>query len=280
MMSFALPASNDSLNYYVALLPKSFQALVKAPLQRIPMWTQLAWIEVVQSYRRTLLGPLWITLNLVIFTFAMTLVYGALFSIPTKEYAAFLTCGMIGWVWVGALLTDVGNTFINYAGFIKSTPATKSLFIWTTVAKMLITLCHHMLVWIGLVLLGIINLSVYSLFIVPAVVVVFLFSIPVTAVASILFVRYRDTQRFLTSIIVVLMMITPIFWQANMISGWRRSFIHLNPIYYLVEFLRAPLLGQREDPVVLLVMLAMLLLAWIFGAYFYQRYEKYVVFWL
>jgi ABC-type polysaccharide/polyol phosphate export permease len=279
-MDFPLSVPTDSVDYYVRLLPKPFQALVKTPLSRIPLWTQLAWMEVVQSYRRTLLGPLWITLNLVIFTVAMTLVYGALFSVPTREYAAFLACGMIGWVWVGALLTDVGNTFINYSPFIKGTPINKSLFIWTTVFKLVITLCHHMIVWLGLVFLGVIDLSIYSLFTVPAVIVLFLFSIPITGVAGILFTRYRDLQRLLQSMIVVLMMITPIFWQTSMVSGWRTAFFYLNPVYYLVEFLRAPLLGQREDPVVLAVILGMLCLAWIFGARFYQRYEKYVVFWM
>ena len=279
-MNFAPPASSESIDYYVGLLPKSFQALVKAPLLGIPLWTKLAWIEIVQSYRRTMLGPFWITLNLVIFVIAMTLVYGALFAVPTREYAAFLTCGMIGWIWVGALLTDVGNTFMTYSGFIKGTPINKSLFIWTTVSKLIIALSHHMIVWLGLVLLGIIQLSVYSLLIVPAVVILFIFSIPVTAVAAIVFTRYRDLQRLLSSMVIVLMMITPIFWQPGMLTGWRTAVYFVNPVYYLIEFVRAPLLGARPDPVVLVVMLGMLAFVWIFGAWFYRRYEKYVVFWL
>ena len=279
-MTFALRLSNGSLDYYVGLLPKSFQALVKVPLQRIPLWTKLAWMELVQSYRRTLLGPFWITLHLVIFVGAMTIVYGALFSVPTLEYLAFLSCGLIAWIWVQALLTDVGNTFINYHAFIRSTPINKSLFVWTTVCKLVITLSHHMIVWVALVLLGIVNVSIHSLLIVPAIVVLFVFSIPVTAVAAILFTRYRDLQRLVTSIVVVLMMITPIFWQPSMLTGWRSAVYLLNPVYYLIEFLRAPLLGERLDPIVLVVMLTMVAFAWVFGAWFYRRYEKFVVFWL
>ena len=102
-MTFALRPSSELLDYYVGLPPKSFQALVKVPPPAdTRSGPKLAWIEPVQSYRRTLLGPFWITLHLVIFVVAMTIVYGALFSVPTLEYLAFLSCGLIAWIWVQA----------------------------------------------------------------------------------------------------------------------------------------------------------------------------------
>ena len=244
------------------------------------MWIGLAWMDVVQSYRRTLLGPAWITLNLVIFTIAMTLVYGALFSVPTKEYAAFLACGMIGWLWISALLNEVGNTFINYSHFIKGTAIDKSFFIWASAYKQAIILAHHMVVYAVLVIFGIIPLTIYSLAVIPAVAVMFVISIPFTAIAAILFARYRDLSRLVSSLIIVLMMVTPVFWQPNMLTGWRLSFIHLNPLYYLVEFIRPPLLGKPLDPLIVAVVLGMGAAFWIFGAVIYRRYNKYVVFWL
>jgi ABC-2 type transport system permease protein len=75
-------------------------------------------------------------------------------------------------------------------------------------------------------------------------------------------------------------MVTPIFWQPSQLTGWRSAVYFVNPVYYLIEFIRAPLLGQPEDPVVVLVILFMVTFTWIFGAMFYRRYEKYVVFWL
>ena len=279
-MSLELRLSADAIDTYMAWLPTPFQGFLRAPLQRIPMWTGLAWIETVQSYRRTLLGPFWITLSLGITVAAMTLVYGALFAVPSKDYAGYVACGMIGWVWCGALLTDVGNTFVNYSSFIRGTRIDKSLFIWSTCAKLVIVFCHQMIVWALLVLLGVVELNFFSLLLAPAVVVLFLFSIPVTAITSILFTRYRDLPRLISSSIVVLMMVTPIFWQAGMIKGWRSAVYYFNPVYYVIEFIRAPLLGRPEAPMIVAVMLGMLLAVWIFGVYFFRRYEKYVVFWL
>lgn len=257
-----------------------FKSLWTAAYQRPHLWTGLAWMDVVQSYRRTLLGPAWITLNLIIFTFSMTLIYGALFSVPTREYAAYLACGMIAWFWIAALLTETGNTFITYSNFLKNTSIDKTLFIWAYVFKQVIVLAHHLVVYVALLALGIIKPTIYTLLTIPAFFVLFLLSIPATAVAAILFTRYRDLPRLISSTVIILMMVTPIFWQAQMMTGWRSAFVLLNPIYYLIEFIRAPLLGHPIDPSVAAVVFTMLVGFWVFGAAFYKRYEKYVVFWL
>jgi ABC-type polysaccharide/polyol phosphate export permease len=279
-MAFALRFSIDSLKPYIRYLPRSFQLLVRPPLDNVHLWTGIAWIETVQSYRRTLLGPLWITINLAIFTVAMTLIYGALFSMPTREYAAFVACGMIAWSWNNALLSDLGNTFINYSAFVRNSPINKAIFIWTAVYKQVINLCHHMIVYFVLVAVGVVKLSVYTLLFFPAVVVMFLISIPITAFMAIIFTRYRDLQRLVASTMIVFFMITPIFWQTHMISGWRTALYLFNPFYYLVEFLRMPLMGLPPDPLIVGVVLGLLVFFWIAGAAFYKRYERYVVFWL
>jgi ABC-type polysaccharide/polyol phosphate export permease len=243
-------------------------------------WTHLAWMEIVQSYRRTLLGPLWITINLIIFTTATTLIYGALFSAPTRQYAAFVVCGMIIWFWIAALLTEVGQTFSTYGHFLKGTMIDKSLLIWTTAFKQVIILAHHMLVYIGLIFLGIITPTIYTLFAIPAFLVFFIISIPIIALASILFARYRDLPRLVSSTIVVLMMVTPIFWQPGMLKGKRAFLVDINPIYYLIEFVRRPLLGLAPDPLSVVVVLGMTLALWTAGAFLYKRYERYVIFWI
>ena len=279
-MSSQLSTSSNELPIFIRLLPPAVRPLVDAPLRKPRLWMGLAWMDIVQSYRRTMLGPLWITLNLIIFTAAMTLVYGALFAAPTREYAAYLLCGMIVWLWISALLTEVGNTFISNSQMLKSTTIDKSVYIWAAVHRQVIILAHHLVIYAALVVLHVIQFTVYTLLAVPAIAILYLLSIPVTAIASILFCRYRDLPRLVGSSIVVMMMITPIFWQANMITGWKSAIVHFNPFYHLIEFVRAPLLGQLPDTISIWVVMGMTAGFWILGSVLYRRYEKYVVFWL
>lgn len=250
------------------------------PLFKCRLWTTLGWLDIVQTYRRTSLGPWWITANLAIFVIAMTFVYGALFGIPTKEYSAYLLGGMIAWYWISALFAEVGNAFLNYTYFIKSTSVDKAQLVWATVFKVFLTFVHHLVLVVVYIVVGVIPLTLYTLEIVPAVALLFLLSIPVTAVAAILFARYRDLQRFVGSAMIIMMMVTPIFWQANMMKGWRRAFVDVNPVHYLVELIRQPLLGQPLDLTTAAAVLVLTVLAWIGGSLFFRRYQRYVVFWV
>lgn len=254
--------------------------LIAGPLARPTVWMGLAWSDVVQSYRRTFFGPFWITLNLVIFATAMTLVMGSIFKVSAPDYAGYVVCGMIVWLWISAMLTDVGNTFLVYGQFLRSMPMDKAFFIWAAVGKQVIVLAHQMIVYAALILLGVVNVSPYTLLAIPAVAVLFLISVPFAAVASILFARYRDLPRLISGSIVLVIMLTPIFWKPDMIAGWRSAFVYLNPVYYVIDFVRSPLLGDPIKPLTAIVVLGLAAVLWIAGAAFYNRYQKYVVFWI
>jgi ABC-2 type transport system permease protein/lipopolysaccharide transport system permease protein len=240
----------------------------------------LAWSDVVQSYRRTFFGPFWITLNLIIFATAITLVMGSIFKVSTEDYASYVVCGMIVWLWVSAMLTDVGNTFLVYSQFLRSTPIDKAFFIWAAVGKQTIVLAHQMIVYLALIPLGFVKVTPYTPLVIPAIAILFLMSIPFASVASILFARYRDLPRLISGSIVLVIMLTPIFWKPEMISGWRSAIVYLNPVYYVIDFVRSPLLGEPIKPLTGIVVLGLAAALWIAGAYFYNRYQKYVVFWI
>lgn len=279
-MSIVLTVDEAAYEKRLRFIPPLFRPLLAAAVINPKVWIGLGWSDVVQGYRRTMLGPLWITLNLSIFATAMTLVYGALFGVTPAEYSGYVVCGMIAWLWISSLLSEVGNTFINYNSYIKSMPVDKAIFIWAMVFKQLVTLAHHLVIYALLVAIGIVHLSVHTLMIVPSLVILILFSVPFTAIAAIIFARFRDVPRLIGGSIIILLMVTPIFWQPEMITGWRRAFIYLNPVHYLVEFVRQPLLGHPLDLQTIYVVLGMTVAVWLIGAVVYRRYSRYVVFWI
>ena len=243
-------------------------------------WVGLAWHDIVQSYRRTILGPFWLTLNMAIFAVAMTLIYGALFSVKPGEYSAYIVCSMMVWWWIMGILNEGGAVFLTYAQFIHATPFDKSTFVWSMAVRQLISLLHHSIVYALMIPFGLVHLNWYTLMAIPATILLFLWSVPIIAVLAILFVRYRDVQRFVGAGTIILMMVTPIFWKADMIKGWRTFIIEYNPLYYAIEVLRLPLLGKPLPPLILFTAIGLTVATWILGGWFYRRYQRYVVFWL
>jgi ABC-type polysaccharide/polyol phosphate export permease len=65
-----------------------------------------------------------------------------------------------------------------------------------------------------------------------------------------------------------------------MVSGWRSAFVYLNPIHYVIEFVRRPLLGEPLGTLEISVVVGMTVLLWIVGAYVHRKYQAYVVFWI
>ena len=63
------------------------------------IWVMLANQDVRQRYRRSVLGPFWITLSAVVSIVALALVYTQIFKVPPAEYLVFLTTGFIAWMY-------------------------------------------------------------------------------------------------------------------------------------------------------------------------------------
>jgi lipopolysaccharide transport system permease protein len=60
------------------------------------LWMYLAWTEVRVRYKRSVLGPWWITLSMAITMSAMGLVYGRLFHQDLHEYLPFIiSCNIL-----------------------------------------------------------------------------------------------------------------------------------------------------------------------------------------
>lgn len=202
------------------------------------------------------------------------------FSVPTKEYSAYLISGMIGWTWVSALLTDMGSTFITYSNYIKGMAVDKAQLVWASAFKQIVVLCHNLLVYAVAAAFGVFHFNVYTLLFIPAALIFFSMTIPLTALTAILFARYRDLPRLVSSLMVVILLLTPVFWMPTMVKGWRSAIFYANPIYYGVEFLRAPLLGKPPDILVISVFLSMTAIVWVVGSFFYRRFHRYVAFWV
>lgn len=258
----------------------SLPQLLNVPLKRPQVWLVLGWLDIVQSYRRSALGPVWLTLSMVVFSAVLTLVYGGLFKTDTREYLVYLVCGMIVWTWISTAISEGGNAFQVHASFIKGTPLDKALLIWATAYKHLIVFAHHFIVYLALVAFGLVTITPYTLLIFPAVALLFLSSVPLLAILAILFIRYRDLQRLSVNLMAVIMFLTPIFWKPEMVGGWRTSIISLNPFYYFIELIRHPLLGMPPDMLVWAISIGFCIVLWLIGLAFYARFQRYVAFWI
>ena len=95
---------------------------IRNSLLSYPLWMTLGWQDIKQRYRRSSLGPLWITLSLGITVLTMGFLYAKLFHQDIHTYLPFLSVGMVFWALVSSLITDSTTVFIGAEGIIKQIP--------------------------------------------------------------------------------------------------------------------------------------------------------------
>ena len=57
------------------------------------LWLHLGWTDIKQRYRRSVLGPLWITVATGVTAVAMGIPYGTLFGFDIKDFLPYVILG-------------------------------------------------------------------------------------------------------------------------------------------------------------------------------------------
>src|SRR6185295_7862424 len=76
-----------------------------------PLWGKLGWNDILQRYRRSLLGPLWLTASMAVMVIALGVIYGQIFKIALDEFIPFLCVGLLIWGLISSVLTEAGTLF-------------------------------------------------------------------------------------------------------------------------------------------------------------------------
>ena len=80
------------------------------------LWISMGWQDIKQRYRRSMLGPFWLTLSMAIMIGTLGLLSGQLFAMELSIYMPFLTLGLIIWGFISAVVTDGCSSLIAAEG--------------------------------------------------------------------------------------------------------------------------------------------------------------------
>src|SRR5579862_6111085 len=69
------------------------------------LWSTLGWNDILQRYRRSVLGPFWLTASMGIFVIALGLLYSELFQQSVADFIPFFCVGILVWNLIASYLT-------------------------------------------------------------------------------------------------------------------------------------------------------------------------------
>ena len=252
-----------------------------AGLRDVGRWGTLAWIDISLRYRRTMLGPFWLTLSTGAMIGSVGLLWGAIFGSPWESFLPYFAVGIVVWTLISGTLTEGCSVFINAGPIIKSMPTPLLVHVHRMFARHLIILAHNAI--LILLLWAIIRwpLGWSILLAIPGLIIVVCTVLGGVLALSIVCTRFADIPQIVFAVLQLLFLLTPIIWMPDSVRGKAVSLlVDFNPLYYMIEIVRGPLLGHPPAAYVWLVVVAFALAMLLVGHALYGRFRNRVAYWL
>jgi ABC-2 type transport system permease protein len=217
---------------------------IREGLRRRRNWTYLAVENVKNRYRRTVLGPWWLTLQMAVYIVGIGAVFAKLLHEELKTFLPYVAVGFIAFNLLSGLTRAGDDVFVNGASTLKSTRQPLSSLVLRDVAIEFINFAHNMVLYLVFVVAALVPLSPKMLVALPVVFVIAVNGFFLGLWLGPTVARFRDVQPLVYSILGVIVFFTPVFYRTeNLESGVTGLLLALNPFAYLMNAFRAPLIG-------------------------------------
>jgi ABC-2 type transport system permease protein len=209
------------------------------------LWGYLGWQDIKQRYRRSVLGPLWISISMGVIATAMGILYGALFGEPVPTFLPYVATGLLIWNFINGCILEGSEVFIANEGLIRFLPAPLSLHVYRLLWRQTLFFLHNLVIWLLLVIIFPQPLGPSVLLAIPAFLLLILNGGWLALLSGIIATRFRDIPPIIASLTQLLFFMTPIVWSYERLrSNPLSRYVELNPVMHFVEIVRQPLLGQ------------------------------------
>lgn len=249
----------------------------------VTVWSMLALHDIKQRYRRSIIGPFWITISAGILVGSLGFLYSVLFNQNIDTYLPFLAVGLIIWMFISTLLNEATTVFVSSEGMLKQIRLPLTVHVCRMVYRNLIIFAHNAVI-IVFVMIWAQTPITWGLILIPAALILISFNgINVGLILGILSTRFRDIAQLVASIIQVIFFVTPIMWSPEILYGRGVNMtwiIEYNPAYYFIEIVRGPVLGSEISLNPWLVVLGISIVTWLLGIYSLVKFRHRVAYWL
>ncbi|MBA4708157.1 ABC transporter permease [Aquitalea aquatica] len=244
------------------------------------LWLALGWQDIRLRYRRSKIGPFWITISMAITIAAMGPLYGMLFKNDLNTFIPRLTLGLILWGYMSGMMNDFSDSFAGSAHYIRQMKLPMSLFIFRIMWRHTIIMAHNLVIFVIELFLLPIQLNWHDLLFIPGIVLVAANLFWIGVLAGIFCTRFRDMQPIVSNLISLLFFVTPILWNVDQLSPTKQHLIYLNPFTGFLEITRQPLLGQFPAPWIWGFAIATLVVGTIIALALFSRYKHRIAYWI
>lgn len=248
-------------------------------LARWRLAAALAWLDIRNRYRGSVLGPFWLTLSTGVMLAGLGILYSQLFKLPLQEYLPHLAVSLVVWNSIAGLVNDATVSLSSSEGIIRQMRLPYSVHMLRCVFRNAVIAAHN-LPLIALVFLATGHLpGPEAVLALPGLAVIAVNACAATMLLGMLCARFRDIGPIVGSIMQLSFFMTPIMWKPQLLGHWQ-YLLPLNPFYAVLETVRGPLVEGGGPLVAWLAALAYTAALVGIASVFFVRYRGRIAFWV
>ena len=271
---------NIPLRYNMKISNNAIINEITAIVKYFHMWSLLGWYDIKQRYRRSLIGPFWITISTGIMVASIGLMFSTIFKSSVKEFLPHFAVGQIIWLLLSAQLTDACTMFVQSQSIIKQVSLPLSVHVLRKLWYNIILFLHNFLI-IVIVLIFAGNGFLWEyLLVIPAIILILILLFLLSMILGIICTRFRDITQIVAVFLQLIYFFTPIFWMKKSLASKQAWITDFNPFFHIIELVRAPLLGKTPDLYHWISLLIYIALAAVITFFFIKRFRNRVAYWL
>ncbi|MEO3472530.1 ABC transporter permease [Roseomonas sp. CAU 1739] len=244
---------------------------------------RLAWAlargDITHRYRGSILGPLWLTLSTAVMLGALGFLYAKLFRIDMTDYLPWLTVSLIVWNTLNQTVTDASGCLTGAEGIIRQMPLPYSVHALRVVMRNAIIAAHNLpLIAVIFFIFGVAPHWTMVLA-VPGFVLLAIGGFAASIFLGMVCARFRDIPPIIGSLMQVAFFVSAVIWKPSQVGYWE-PYLPINPIFAVMETVRAPIMGDTGSLVLWFAAIAWTAILVAVSWAFFVRFRGRIAFWV
>src|SRR4051812_44942648 len=101
-----------------------------AGLRAYELWTTIGWHDIRQRYRRSGVGPFWITISMAAMIVGLSYLYSGLLDEKFFDYITYVALGIITFTLISTIVNESADVFISSQRIILQTKVPFSVYVY------------------------------------------------------------------------------------------------------------------------------------------------------
>lgn len=244
------------------------------------VWLLLGWQDIRTRYRRSQLGPLWLTISMAVQIYTIGFLYGNLLGIDLKLYYPYLAGGLLSWSFISTVITDGSLAFVSAENYLRQMKISYSVFVMRVLSRNLIIFFHNIFVIVPIILIFHLPVNCNMFTIIPGLLIMSINGFGFGMLLAMLGSRYRDINQLIQNIVQIAFFMTPVMWTSDRLPPQFDFLVIYNPFAQFLNLIREPLMGNIPSTYCFVYTTSIGIASLVLAFVIFNQFRKEIIYWL